>query len=621
MNRKNLSFSLVAAMIAIFMTACGSSSKPKQLIIVAMTTPPPGALEIKLSAPLSATVTNDASSGGVLWTLACDTGADCGTLTAASSASGDTIGYTAPTTVPEGDVAAGGMLVVVTATSATDSTIFASANMVVFPVEDTSFLSGNYAFYVEGFDAAGFLYTAAGSVNLDGAGNVVSGEEDFFDAANATPSIADVIVGGSYQVGQDGRGSLTVDVDIPGSPAVPDPTVGVGGVETFSLVAVNNNHALIEEFDAAATSIGSMDFQTFTADDLTQLSGGFAYIVSGGFSGAPLGYGGVFTTDGAGGLGANEGDTNGNGILNTGYTGLTGGFTAPDASGRGTFTIGAVTLAYYIVNPEALSMVEIDGFELGVGVALGQGAATGTYTPASIAASVVGASGFTSAGLASIAGQFATDGVSALTSGFADSNENGAVIGTGSVTGTYTLGANGYGNFAITGGDLITTETDITTFGVYAVDPAVSVVDPNNSNQTGGALLLNLDTTATMTGVLSPQTDATDVFNTNNAISFNGDDTTGPLDLVGQLLSDGVSNLTGAGDQNEIFGTGQTPGVTLVGTFAPDAANPGRSTLALTVNGAATPNSIILYQASPFLNLNIDVDSTVQGSGYVEVQP
>ena len=316
MNRKSLLLSLAVTITVILLSACGSSSKPKQLIIVAMTTPPPSATEIKLSAPLSATVTNDASNGGVLWTLACDTGADCGTLTAASSASGDTIGYTAPSTIPADDIVPGkpgasGMLVVVTATSATDSTIFASANMVVTSITDTSFLSGSYAFYVEGFDANGFLYTAAGSVNLDGAGNVMSGEEDFFDAANPTPSIADVIVSGSYQVGQDGRGSLTVDVDTPGSHAVPDPTVGVGGVETFSIVVANNNHALIEEFDAAATSIGSMDFQTFTMGDLTQLSGGFALYrqwTNGG--GAPLGYGGVFTTDGAGGLGANQGDTN-----------------------------------------------------------------------------------------------------------------------------------------------------------------------------------------------------------------------------------------------------------------------------------------------------------------------
>ena len=193
------------------------------------------------------------------------------------------------------------------------------------------------------------------------------------------------------------------------------------------------------------------------------------------------------------------------------------------------------------------------------------------------------------------------------------------MIGTGSTAGGYTLQANGYGNFTITGGDLLGTETDITTFGVYAIDPNVNVVDPNNTNQLGGALILNLDTSGSSTGILAAQGDATDVFNTNNALNIGGDDTTGPVDLVGQVLSDGVSSLTGTGDLNEVFNT-QTPNVALSGTFAPDGVNAGRSTLGLTINGAATPNNIILYQASPYLNLSIDVDTTFQGLGTIQVQ-
>ena len=83
---------------------------------------------------------------------------------------------------------------------------------------------------------------------------------------------------------------------------------------------------------------------------------------------------------------------------------------------------------------------------------------------------------------------------------------------------------------------------------------------------------------------------------------------------------DGVSNLTGAGDLNDLFGAGQVPSATLVGTFAADANNPGRSTLTLTINGAATPNNVILYQASPALNFNIDVDAGFSTSGYIELQ-
>jgi hypothetical protein len=620
MNRKNLSISLIAAFAAIFLAACGSSHKtvPPQLMLT-MDTPPPSTLEIGLSVPLSASTVND-SGGGIVWTLSCDQ-ANCGTLTSATSPSGGTIGYTAPSTIPGTDAPNGGMNLTVTATSSTDNTVFASATTFVTVVSDPSFLVGSYAFYVQGFDASGFVYTAAGSVALDGMGNVTGGEEDFFDSANPAPSVGDVITVGSIVVNQNGTGTLTVSVAVPGTPPTPDTTVGVGGQQVFSIVAVNNSHLMIEEFDAAATSIGSMDLQTFTAGDLTQLSSGFAYTLSGVDSvGATLGFGGVFSTDGAGGFSNDQSDENDGGAVMTNITGQGGSFSAPDVNGRGTSTIGSKSFAYYIVNPEALSIVETDGTQLAVGVALGQGSATGGFSPAAIGSSVFTANGSTAPGLASIAGQIATDGTAAFT-GFADTNENGDIIATGSISGGYTLAADGYGNLTITAGDLIGLESDITIFGVYAIDPAVNVVDPNSPNQTGGALLLNLDTTGSMTGILSPQGDPTDLFNTNNAVALGGDDTTGPVNLVGQVLSDGVSNLTGTGDLNEILTPGgQTAGVSLVGTFAPDGVNVGRSTLALTINGAATPNNIILYQASPFLSVSIDIDTTFQGSGSIQVQ-
>jgi hypothetical protein len=623
MIRKNLSITLIAAIASMFLAACSSSSKPvPPPIMVAMDTPPPSTIEIGLSTPLSAIVQNDSSNGGVLWTLNCDIGANCGTLTASSSASGNMIGYTAPSTIPEGDVPNGGMALTITATSATDSMAFATATVTLTVVSDTQLLFGNYAFYVQGFDANGFIYTAAGSVVLDGAGDVTGGEEDFFDSANATPSVGDVITGGSYLINQNGPGSLSINVALPGSPPVPDPTIGPGGngTQTFSLVAVNNNHLLIEEFDSSATSLGSMDLQTFTMGDLSAVTGGFAYVVTGvEASGNPLGFGGVFSTDGAGGFSADQSDENDGGIVTKKITNQGGGFTLPDANGRGTFTIGTDMFAYYLVAPEALSLVEIDGTQLTVGVALGQGAASGTFAPTSVGPAAFGASGFTD-GSANIAGQFATDDASLLTSGFGDTNELLGPIGTGSITGTYALASNGYGNFAITGGDLIVSEGDITTFGMYAIDPAVTVVDPNNPAGGGGALLLNLDSAGSLGGVLAPQTDPTDVFNSNNAISFGGEDSTGPIDLVGQYLSDGVSNLTGTGDQNEINGSGLSQGISLAGTFAADPNNPGRSTVALTINGAATPNNIVTYQASPSLNFNLDVDPGFSTSGTIQSQ-
>ena len=59
------------------------------------------------------------------------------------------------------------------------------------------------------------------------------------------------------------------------------------------------------------------------------------------------------------------------------------------------------------------------------------------------------------------------------------------------------------------------------------------------------------------------------------------------------------------------------PGVTVAGTYAADATNAGRSTMQLTINGAATPNNLTLYQASSALVLQIDVDSPSPAVGTI----
>ncbi len=50
------------------------------------------------------------------------------------------------------------------------------------------------------------------------------------------------------------------------------------------------------------------------------------------------------------------------------------------------------------------------------------------------------------------------------------------------IGGTYTIAGNGYGSLTITGGLL-----DVTQLGVYMVDPAINVKDPNNTSGGGGA--------------------------------------------------------------------------------------------------------------------------------------
>ena len=65
---------------------------------------------------------------------------------------------------------------------------------------------------------------------------------------------------------------------------------------------LNFNHVLVTEFDGEATSSGTLDFQTFLADDTTQISGGYAFAFNGDEEGTLWNVGGVMTADGAGNI-------------------------------------------------------------------------------------------------------------------------------------------------------------------------------------------------------------------------------------------------------------------------------------------------------------------------------
>lgn len=610
MNRKSILLVLLALGLTSLVAACGGGSH-KQQIIVAMTTPPPSALEIKIPVPLAATVTNDKANGGVNWSLACDTGADCGTLSSATSASGTAIVYTAPATIPEGDVAAGGMVLNVTATSATDSTTAATATVIIFPISDTSLVAGSFAFVVSGSDVSDNIYSAAGSVTLDGAGNVMSGEEDYNNAAGIT-STAITVTGGTYTLGQDGQGTITLDLS--------DPTVGVAGVQTLAVTFVNLNHARVIQFDDTATSSGSLDFQTFTAGDLTQITGGYALEYNGVDVNPGEGLyvaGGVATADGAGNFTPMTIDENVAGNLFIGDS-VAGAYSAPDANGRGTSNIGPLNFAYYIVNSECLRIVDIDAAITTAGSFYGQGSSAGTFTNAALGTSVFTESGSGSFGFLSTAGQLTLDGSGNITAGFGDANEGNGTPTNGAITGTYALDATGRGTASLT----FTNTPDIVTIGVYATDPTLHLPDPNSTAATGpggtvvgSALIVDLDADAFATGFLTPQFSSASFFG-NYAVDYQAPDL---ADLVGQVFSDGTANLTGSGSLNDLFFTGQNSQA-ITATFAPDAANPGRSTVTAAFGTAYTGLNIAAYQATDGEVVFVEIDPALIASGVLEGQ-
>src|SRR5262249_13988642 len=125
------------------------------------------------------------------------------------------------------------------------------------------------------------------AVALDGNGGVTSGEQNvnFTDpVVFSLLSEPALIKGGSYFIGTDGRGTITINTN--------NPNVGQSGTETFRLVFLSNSQALITHADFTATASGTMDLQTSVAAP----SQGYAFVVSGTDLGTflPTAFGGVF---------------------------------------------------------------------------------------------------------------------------------------------------------------------------------------------------------------------------------------------------------------------------------------------------------------------------------------
>ncbi len=615
MNRKNLLF--VLAVFAVMVISGCRTTYPPPPIVVSLIPAAPASVEVQLSVPLSATVTGDTENAGVDWSVTCGSAA-CGSFNPVHTASGANTTYTAPATPPTGGT------VTISATS-TDSTngASASATVTISAVATAANLTGQYAFYASGYDSVGYLQVAAGSVTLDGMGDVTAGEEDFNDSSpSATPSVADTLTG-TYTIGPNGHGTMILTAM---SGGVPDPSVGVAGVQTLSFTVVNNNHALIEEFDSNFTSAGSLDLQTTTA--VSAITGGYSFYFGGsGTGGAAYVAGGVVNADGAGNFTSTADvdidDGNGTPTFGNSFTGtLTGA--AIDASGRGVLNYGGVTFAIYVIGPEVFRIVAIESPSFAVvGTAFGQGSGSGSFSAASLKGPFVfNDQGFSIFGFNEQAGLVTTDGAGTISAGVIDYNQSGVIPplppAPDAITGgTYTIASNGYGSAV----GKVTGNPFITKYGIYVTDPALNLSDPNNTTSgAGSALFVELDADSLGHGILVSQSSTT-VAAGNNAINLDGEaGLFGVVDVNGQVLSDGAAKFAGTADANELFVSKQLSGVSLAGTFTADATNAGRYTGTLDLNGTVTPYGLVFYQASGGLALHILEDPLNVGIGVIEQQ-
>jgi hypothetical protein len=294
----------------------------------------------------------------------------------------------------------------------------------------------------------------------------------------------------------------------------------------------------------------------------------------------------------------------------------------PDSLGRGLVTsnpgIGTSSLVYYVVNQAALRIIDVDTTDTAVGSAYFQGFSP-NFSSASIGTSVFSIG--SNLGLYAAAGQFSTvpGGASSSFSGVGDENEsvlngNAPEIAE-SIDGTYTVQSSGYGSIAFT--DPL---GSMSTLGVYVVDPAVNIADPNNLMGIGGALIAEMDSNLVGAGSIVPQTDGTPALFLGSYV-FGGQGDNGSFDEFDFVGTATVANFSfnGTGALSDPFGA-ITGGVdsdtaTFMATAVSDSSNPGRSTLNPIAVGTTasdfTPfsfDTVTAYQAYGGLLFWVEVD-------------
>jgi hypothetical protein len=340
----------------------------------------------------------------------------------------------------------------------------------------SSNLNGSYAFSAIGTDAVGAPFSLAGNLQANGGGRITGGTLDLNDASLAAPLLAVAITGGSYTVTADGRGQATLNAGQ--APVVLD------------FVLLSNSHALVTRYDGTGTGSGSMDLQSAVTQ--AQLADSYAFTLGGiDAHGNPFATEGAFTLDSVGNISSGVEDFNDGGLAYPGLT-LSGSVTVGMGGAPGTATLtatnsssaapfGTLTFDVYAVDATQLKFVEKDTLALLGGDAFTQ---RGASLPSTSTVLVFTMAGGVNAPL-SVGGLMTIDGVSAVSNGSEDINENGSTPSAPlSFSGSYTASG------AIGGRTLFTLTgfTGATEFVAYpTANAGVQLLELDNGGLLGGA--------------------------------------------------------------------------------------------------------------------------------------
>jgi hypothetical protein len=245
-----------------------------------------------------------------------------------------------------------------------------SSNKVVPPPTGgftNSNLNGTYVFSTSGTDFNGLGIFIAGAFTACGctAGTISSGGAlSYGDGGTFGVASNQVISGGSYKIGADGRGTVLLRTSS---------SLGNVGLD---LVLASNNGGSVTEYDANGSGSGTLELQTAVTQ--SGLAGNFAFSMSGATSTGVLASAGAFSLDATGAITAGTQDVSSldittglsssqNFAISTSSTVLIGTGTTPGTAmisqtGGNTFTFDV-----YPVSLGHLKFVETDGLILSAG--------------------------------------------------------------------------------------------------------------------------------------------------------------------------------------------------------------------------------------------------------------
>ena len=616
---------ILAAMLALVLAGCNSGSTsnlqnppppPTAGVSIAFQPTPPASIPVNTTTQIVAVVSNDSSNGGtgsgVDWTVTCQSGT-CGTVSPTHTASGQPTTYTAPPAL------AGNTEVINIegfATTEPTKNVLASLSITAFGNN----LSGTYVFQAQG-SALSSPYQIAGVVALDGNGNITSGQQtvNFFDPTisgftSLTSSVSPT--GSSYFLGPDGRGTITINPTNPGN----DPSIVP---QTFSLIFLSNAECLIAAIPNSAISNSASGTLTLQSTNIATPSGGYAFVVTGTdfTSGQPAGIGGILNIDnqpnnpnnisGAGSVA----DQNIGGVLFQSLKTPTG--TVSGNSGIISLTLNvpvfstpSITLTGYMVDSSHISLIESDNAGVLAGTAIGQGAATGTFTTDS---AFSGTYVFEAEGVDIASGQADTltaggvvspNGAGVLMNGFTDlvfqfltsPNTGGPAQISTPFTGPYTI---------LPTGDGRTQSSFNFPTPNYYFHPNFTFYLTGNGNP---ALVLasgNASFPFVAAGLAYPQAPAPITFTGNYGLNFNQQngsesDGTGPMSVTSSSLS-GFADVGFNLDQSYTGTVGsQTCSPAVTGCF-PGSFSNATGNAAFTGTNASNPNNPVSFTADFYM--------------------